>query len=100
MKINIHASFEVNDYLKGIIEEKLTKIETFFSPILATDIFLRIADKRHTVAEEQIAEVRINVPNHTFFAEERSDSFEKAVAVASDKIRRQVIKFKEQLPKR
>lgn len=97
MDIKIHASFEVNDYLKSVIEQKVGKLSTFFEPVISADVFLKIGESRHRVAEDQTAEVKIEVPQQTFYAEEHSDSFERAVTLAAEKVRRQMIKHKQQL---
>jgi putative sigma-54 modulation protein len=97
MNIKVHATFEVNDYLREVIEDKVGKLATFFDPITAADVYLKLEERRHSVPEAQIAEVRIQVPRQVFFAEDKSDSFERAIAAASDQVRRQLIRYKEQL---
>ncbi len=97
MQVQVNAPFQVNDYLQDVIDEKIGKLKTYYDRILEADVYLKIGEKRHRHAEEQIVELRVNVPGHTFFAEEKSDQFEKAVAAAADKIRRQLLRHKRQL---
>ena len=42
MKINIHAPWQVNDYLRGLIEKKLEKLITFNDQLSHAEIFLKI----------------------------------------------------------
>ncbi|HQU58503.1 MAG: ribosome-associated translation inhibitor RaiA [Phaeodactylibacter sp.] len=95
MKILINAPFQVNDGLKEVIEEKVGKLTNFFERITETEVFLKIGDKRHR-HREQIVELRIAVPGQTLFAEQRSDAVEKAVAAATEKARKQLLKYKAQ----
>lgn len=97
MKLQVNASFQVNEHLNEVIEEKVNKLSQYFSPIVEADVYLKIGEKRHRQAEAQIVELRVGVPGHTFFAEEQSDTFEKSVAGAADKLRRQLVKHKDQL---
>ena len=97
MNVQVNAPFQVNEHLSEVIEDKVGKLATYYDRITEAEIYLKIGEKRHRQAEDQIVELRIAVPGHTFFAEEHSDMFEKAVAGASDKVKRQLLKYKEQL---
>ncbi|MEQ8702643.1 MAG: ribosome-associated translation inhibitor RaiA [Phaeodactylibacter sp.] len=96
MKVQVHSTFQVNEYLDGVIEEKVSKLANYSDQIIEAEVYLKIGEKRHRHAEEQIVELRLTVPGHTFFAEEHSDLFEKAVASAADKVKRQLLRHKEQ----
>ena len=97
MKILVNAPFQVTDQMQEVIDDKVGKLETYFDRIAEAEIYLKIGEKRHR-HREQIAEIRLNVPGTTLFAADRSDSIEKAVAGASEKARKQLIRFKKQLP--
>ncbi|TXB63396.1 ribosome hibernation-promoting factor, HPF/YfiA family [Phaeodactylibacter luteus] len=97
MKVQVNATFQVNDYLNELIQEKVGKLTQYANTITNAEMYLKIGENRHRHAEEQIVELRIDIPGHTFFAEERSDVFEKAVAAATDKVKRQMRKHKEQV---
>ena len=96
MNVQIHASFQVNDYLQQVIDEKMNKLNQYFNRITKTDLYLKIGEKRHRQAEDQIAELKVVVPGYTFFAEDHSESFEKAVAGVTDKVIQQIKKYKSQ----
>ena len=97
MNVQVNASFQVNDHLNSVIEEKVSKLANYYDRITEAEIYLKIGEKRHRHAEDQIVELRVSVPGHTFFAEDHSDKFEKAVAGAADKVKRQLLKHKEQV---
>ena len=99
MRINVHAPFEVNEYLQTQIEEKVTKLEHFYKRITSAEVFLKLEQPHISRPEGRTVEIRLNVPNHTLFATEESDEFEKALAGAADKIKRQINKYKDQMNK-
>jgi putative sigma-54 modulation protein len=97
MKVEVNSTFSVNEYLHGVIEEKVSKLANYSDQITEAEVYLKIGEKRHRQPEDQIVELRLTVPGHTFFAEDHSDVFEKAVAGAADKVKRQLLKYKEQV---
>ena len=49
-------------------------------------------------ANNKIAEVKLSIPGYDYlFAEKQADTFEEAIDLATDAIRRQLTKFKEKL---
>jgi len=97
MKVQVNATFPVNEYLSEVIEEKVSKLANYSDQITEAEVYLKIGEKRHRHAEDQIAEIRLTIPGYTFFAEDHSDAFEKAIAGASNKVKRQMLKYKEQV---
>lgn len=97
MKVQVNSTFPVNDHLNEVIEDKVGKLASYSDQITEAEVYLKIGEKRHRHAEDQIVELRLTVPGHTFFAEDHSDVFEKAVAGAADKVKRQLLKYKEQI---
>lgn len=93
MKIQIEAPWEVNDYTRSVIEEKLQKLSKFSENIIRADVFLKMGD--NIKPNDKIMEVRLHVPGPDIFAEANSDSFEKTVSEISSKLRVQLLKRKE-----
>ena len=83
--------------MQEAIDEKVGKLNTYFDRIVDAEVYLKIGEKRHR-HREQIVEIRLNVPGTTLFAEERGDVIEKALAGAAEKARRQLMRYKKQLP--
>lgn len=92
MKIQINAPWEVNDYLKSTIYEKLEKLETFYQRIIQAEVYLKL-DSR-SIVDNKIVEVRIYIPDNDLFAKTNADSFEKAIAAVTEKLERQLKKRK------
>ena len=97
MKILVNAPFQVTDQMQEAIDDKVGKLITYFDRIVDAEVYLKIGEKRHR-HREQIVEIRLNVPGTTLFAEERGDVIEKALAGAAEKARRQLMRYKKQLP--
>lgn len=93
MKILIEAPWEVNDYTKGIIEDKLQKLDKFNGDILRADVYLKMGD--NLIPNDKIVQVRLHVPGQDIFAEANSDTLEKAANEVSDKLRAQLLKRKD-----
>jgi ribosomal subunit interface protein len=70
MNGQIHASFQVNDHLQQVIDDKMNKLDRYFNRITQIDLYLKIGEKRHRQAEDQIAELKVEIPGYTFFAED------------------------------
>ncbi len=93
MKIQIEAPWEVNDYTRGIIEDKLQKLDKFSDEIIRADVYLKMGD--NVKPNDKIMEVTLSVPGPNIFAEATSESFEKSVNDVSNKLRVQLLKRKE-----
>ncbi len=96
MKVDIQAPWEVNQHLKHTIFEKVEKLKAYFDAIIRADVFLKLKEHSSSV-EDKIVEIRLSVRGPYLFAEGCADTYEKAVAVAVEKIRKQLIKKKEKL---
>ena len=98
MQINIHAPFEVNDYLKQVIREKVEKLNTYYGRIHKADIYLRM--KVSAVPNGKTVEINLHIPIKNAFAKHTEDTFEKAVAIVTSKLEKQLRKRKEILAKK
>ena len=95
MQIQVHAPWEVNDYLYGVIYEKVEKLGTYYDRIEKADVYLSMGNGSMTSGK--VLEIRLAVPGNDLFIKAEAESFEIAVANATQKMRRQLIRHKEQL---
>lgn len=95
MNIQVHADFSVSGHLQQLIEEKVGKLETYFDRIICADIYLKTEDNRSQQSLEETVEINMQVPGQLLHTEAHSDTFEKSLAEATEKMRRQLIKHKE-----
>ena len=97
MNIKIHSiHFNTDERLEQFITDKLQKIERFVNHIIDTQVILKLDHNKGTV-KDKIAEIRLQLPGKTLFAEERSKLFEESIELATDSIVRQVKKHKEKI---
>lgn len=94
MKINIQSPWEVNRYQKEVITEKVEKLMTYNNRIIHADVFLK--NGTHVGIEDKIVEIRLRLSGPDYFAQANADTIEKAVTFAIEKLRKQLIKKKEQ----
>jgi len=86
--------FNADDKLVDYINQKLKKIQVFHDRIVKVDVFLKLDNVIHTI-KDKIAEIRVHVPGHNFFAKTTSKSFEESFDDAFDSLLIQIKKKKE-----
>ncbi len=86
--------FDADDKLVEYINQKLQKLQVFHDRIVKVDVFLKLDNVIHTI-KDKIAEIRVHVPRHNFFAKTTSKSFEESFDGAFDSLLIQIKKKKE-----
>jgi len=94
VKIN-SVHFKADKKLEAFINEKLEKLQTFFEGVIAGEVILKM-DNSET-RENKIAEVRLLIKGYDLFAKKESATFEGAIDLASDALRKQLVKHKEKV---
>ncbi len=98
MTIEVNAPFQVGDTLRNLIDEKLSKLATYFEKIESVTIFFRDLDgSSHNTPMGNQAEIKLTVPGQVLFAEETSESYEKSLIAAAEKMRKQLLRYKDQI---
>ncbi|MFV0521789.1 MAG: ribosome hibernation-promoting factor, HPF/YfiA family [Mangrovibacterium sp.] len=97
MKVNVKAiHFAADQKLVEFATKKVTKLDTFFEGIISAEVIFKV-DKPE-VADNKIAEIKLSIPNSDYlFAKKHADSFEEAVDLSVEALRRQLKKFKEKV---
>jgi len=97
MNVNIQAVHFVADVkLVEYVNRKLQKILTFHDRIVKVDVFLKLDNVVHTI-KDKIAEIRVDVPRHSFFVKCSSKSFEESFDSALESLVNQIKRKKEKL---
>lgn len=86
--------FDADDKLMDYINQKLEKLKVFHDRIVKVDVFLKLDNVVHTI-KDKIAEIRVHVPRHNFFAKTTSKSFEESFDDAFDSLLTQIKKKKQ-----
>jgi ribosome hibernation promoting factor len=82
--VRFDADLKLVDY----INTKLQKLQVFHDRIVKVDVFLKLDNVIHNI-KDKIAEIRVHVPRHNFFAKTTSKSFEESFDEAFDSLLKQ-----------
>ena len=94
MQITIHSiHFDADQKLLNLIHKKLEKLNLFDDELIFSEVFLRL--EKSDTNSNKIVEVKINTKNKEFFASKQCESFEQAIDLVQDALKRQVKKNKE-----
>jgi putative sigma-54 modulation protein len=96
MTINIQSvHFDADKKLLGFVNEKVSKLNTFYDGLINSEIILRL-DKSST-SENKIAEIKMHGKGQEFFAKKQCATFEEATDLACEALKTQVKKYKEKI---
>lgn len=90
MQLNISGHhIEMTDALKAYVEDKLSKVKRHFDNITNVQVTLTVEKER------QKAEATIHLSGHDIHASSEHEDMYAAIDLLSDKLDRQVVKYKE-----
>jgi len=96
MEIKTNAvNFSVDKKLVEHINEKVSKLNLFFDQIISSEVFLRV--DKSSEKENKYAGIKIAIPGSELFAEKQCKSFEEAVDLTTEALRKQIIRHKEKV---
>lgn len=95
MKIIIHAPWEVNETMEGLIRTKIEKLLKYESHIQKADVYLKNGEGE-SITDKNV-EVRLKTNYNEIFAQDTAAELEVALAEAVAKAKRQLIKRKDKL---
>ena len=91
MKIDIHAkNIEISDTLNEMINKKVSKLSVLNNQILDTAVYLH--EEGHNLKEVQL---KVNIKNQTLVCKERHETFESALDLSVNAMKKQILKYKE-----
>lgn len=95
MNVNIQAvRFNADRKLIDYVNRKLEKLSHFTDRIVQVNVFLKLDNVVHAV-KDKIAEIRVQIPRHSFFVKSTSKSFEESFDDAFDSLVVQIKKNKQ-----
>lgn len=99
MEIKINSvHFTADKKLVDFVNKKVGKLDTFFDGIIYSEVILKVL--KPEVADNKVAEVKLSIPaNGYLFAKKQADTFEEAVDLSIDALKKQLDKYKEKLKK-
>lgn len=94
MKVTIQSvNFTAADHLRQFIQTKLDKLDHFYDHITDAQVYLKV-EKDNEHGNKHI-EIKLNVPGSNIIAKEDGGTFEAATDLCMDKLKAQLIKYKE-----
>ncbi len=95
MNIKVQSvRFDADKKLLDYIESKVGKLNQVADNIMGAEVILKLDNAEDN--ENKVAEIKIDIPHSTdLFAKKQCKTFEEAVDLAVDALRRQIKKFKE-----
>ena len=94
MKIQtVAVHFDADQKLIDYIDQKTAKLGHFFDRIIDASVFLKLENSGQV--RDKIVELKLNVPGETLIATESSKTFEAAVDLVIDNMKRQIKRHKQ-----
>jgi putative sigma-54 modulation protein len=85
--------FKADQKLIDFCEKRINKLELFFEGVIGSEVILKLVKDEDQ--ENKVAEIKLSVPaNEYLFAKKQAKSFEEAVDLAVDALRKQLDKYK------
>lgn len=95
IKIN-DVHFTADQKLIDFTKKKVGKLETFYDGIISAEVIMKVVKPES--ADNKDVELILSVPSsEPLFAEKQADSFEEALDLAVEAMRRQLKKLKEKI---
>lgn len=96
MKLQIQSiHFTADAKLIEFIQKKLDKLDTFYDRIISGEVFLKL--EKNEEKSNKIVQIKLNVPGNDILVKEQAASFEEAVDLAYENLKRQLQKTKEKI---
>ena len=94
MNIQIQSiNFVADQKLKEFVNKKVNKLILINDNMINADIYLKI--EKVESHDNKVVEIKIHSSDGAFFAKKQSDSFEESTDLASEALRKQIIKNKQ-----
>lgn len=96
--MNVHVQslhFTADSSLMEYMDKKVQKLETFFDNIISADIIMRL--EKTGQIQDKIFELKLNVPGVVLIAKETRKTFEEAIDLCTENMKRQLVRHKEKL---
>ncbi|MBR4849896.1 MAG: ribosome-associated translation inhibitor RaiA [Alistipes sp.] len=94
MKVNIQSvKFDASKQLIEFVEKKMSRLERFEDNSTGVDVVLKL--DKDSEKGNKVALVTLHVPGNDILTEQRARTFEEAVDLALDVIKRQIEKRRD-----
>jgi len=96
MKISVQSvNFNISKDLVNYIEKKVNNLEKFHDHIIGAEVYLKVQSTSEK--ENKLVDIKIMLPGTDIVAKKQSKTFEEAVSLSADSVKKQLVKRKEKL---
>ncbi len=96
IKINT-VHFDADKKLLDFVDNKVKKLDNYFDGIVGAEVFLTYDKSKSKRTDNKETKIKVEIPGNDLFAEKQAKTFEEAIDLTVDALKRQVKKFKEKL---
>lgn len=97
MNINIQTvHFDADEKLLALVENKVSKLQTFHDKITRVEVFLKLDNLVHNI-KDKIVEIKVHIPKQDCFVKATTKSFELSFEQALDSVINQLKKKKDRV---
>lgn len=94
MNVQIQSvKFDADQKLVEFVENKMAKLDRFAERAIGADVILKV-DKDHE-SGNKVATINLAIPGHELVAEQRAKTFEEAVDLAIEAVKRQIERIRK-----
>jgi len=95
MDINIKTThFDADKKLVDFVHNKVNKLDKYFEGIIRSEVILNFDKSKKKFTENKEAKIKIELPGEELFAEKVALTFEEAIDLTIDALKKQVERFK------
>ena len=96
MKIYMQAiGFSTGESLEAYCTEKLEKLDTFYDQIIAANVTFKLDNNNSK--EDKIVDIILEIPGDDIMVTKQGEAFPEVVDIATDTLKRLIIKRKEKM---
>jgi len=88
------TNFDADQKLIDFIQQKLNKLDKFCDRVIEAEVYLKVNNKGE---KNKTLEIRIFIPGNDIMVSRDAETFEKAMDLAYDVLKRQLRKHKEKI---
>lgn len=88
------TNFDADQKLIDFVQKKLNKLDNFFDKVIEAEVYMKLNNKGE---KNKTIEVKIAIPGNDIMVSRDAETFEKAMDLAYDVLKRQLRKQKEKI---
>ena len=88
--------FDADSKLIEHVNRKIEKLRTFHDHIISVEVYLKLDNVVHQI-KDKVAEIKVNIPKHSFFVKHQTKTFEESFDSALDSMVTRLKRQKEKM---